>query len=179
MDHGQRHSCLHLGELQEQPHVRHLNRAPGHILPRHAARRVLPLPPRVGPMEPPPRGGRGVWVHPRDHRGRHRAAVRGRHTVGGDRRVRGGEGRALPGHGPHVHPLRRDPEEAEAAGESLHEAGHAVPAAGAGWRRVPPDLEWARTEAASRGGGLFEVWSEGFELDRGPAWGPQALVKTN
>jgi hypothetical protein len=142
--------CISLGELQEQPALRHLNGPPTHVLRGHAACRLLPVPAGLGPVEPPSGGGGGVRLHPGDHRRRHRPSLRGRDPVGGDRCLRGRGRRPEAGHHPDVHTDGGDPPEAEAARESVHEAGHAVPAARPGWGRLPPDPERAGAEAAAR-----------------------------
>uniref|UniRef100_A0A804QW90 Uncharacterized protein n=1 Tax=Zea mays TaxID=4577 RepID=A0A804QW90_MAIZE len=169
-------SRVGVGELQGQPAVRHLDGAPGDVLRGHAARHLLPVPAGVGAVEPAAGGGGGVRVHPRDHRGRHRAAVRGRHPLGGHERVRGGAGRAAPRLHPHLHPAARHPAEAAPAGEGLRQAGAAVPPARQARGRLPPGAQRAGAQAAAPRGRVPAARGEGARLGRRTRERPQAVV---
>ena len=127
-------------------------------------------------MESPSSGGRGVWLHPRDHRGRHRAPLCGRDPMGGDRRVRGRGRRPEAGHHPDVHTHGGDPPQTAAAGEPVDEAGDAVPAARGAPGRVPPGAQRAGAEAPPRQGRVPQARAEGAQLDRGDPGRPQAVV---
>ena len=168
--------CIGVGELQEQPDVRHLYGPPPNLLRGHAACSLLPVPAGLGAMEPSSGGGRGVRLHPGDHRRRHRPPLLRRDPVGGDRRVRGRGRCPAAGHHPDLHTNGGDPPEAGDARGAVDEADHAVPAAcGArGW--LPPGDERAGEEAAPWQGCVPQARAEGAQLDRGDPGRPEAVV---
>uniref|UniRef100_A0A453GDR3 Uncharacterized protein n=1 Tax=Aegilops tauschii subsp. strangulata TaxID=200361 RepID=A0A453GDR3_AEGTS len=176
MDGVQGRAGVGVGELQGQPAVRHVVGAPVDVLRGHAAGHLLPVPAGVGAVEPAAGGGGGVRVHPGDHRRRHRAALRGRHTLGADQRVRGGGGRAAARLHPGVGGARGRAPEAAPARQPGHEAGRALPPAGQARRRLRPGAQRARPQAAAPGGRVSEARPEGARLERRPRQRPQAVV---
>lgn len=77
--------CISLGELQGQPTIWHLNRAPSYVLWGHAAGCVLSVPTGLGPVEPTPCWGRCLWLYSCHHRWWHRPPLCWCHPLGGDR----------------------------------------------------------------------------------------------
>lgn len=110
---------------------------------------VLPVPPRVGPVESTPGGGRGAGLRPRHHRGRNPPPVPGGGPVAGDLAHGGGARRRRSGvhSGPRggYQPLRY-PAQPVGHGQA---ACAALPPSDRGGRRHVASAEAARGEAGS------------------------------